>query len=57
MKRLVMITGIIFILIIAGIAAINIKMIVERIFSNFFKRCGNKKMMPVYSAVRTDREE
>ena len=36
---------------------INIKMIVERIFSNFFKRCGNKKMMPVYSAVRTDREE
>ena len=36
---------------------INVKMIVERIFSNFFKRCGNKKMMPVYSAVRTDREE
>lgn len=36
---------------------INVKMIVERIFSNYFKRCGNKKMVPVYSAVRTDREE
>ncbi|MGN0328126.1 MAG: HD domain-containing phosphohydrolase [Lachnospira sp.] len=36
---------------------INVKMIVDRIFCNFYKRCGNKKMMPVYSVVRTDSEE
>lgn len=35
----------------------NVKMIVDRIFCNFYKRCGNKKIMPVYSAVRTDQEE
>ena len=35
----------------------NVKMIVDRIFCNYYKRCGNKKMMPVYSAVRADREE
>ena len=36
---------------------INVKMIIDRIFCNFYKRCENKKMMPVYSVMRTDREE
>ena len=36
---------------------VNVKMIVDRIFSNFYKRCDNKKMMPVYSVMRADREE
>ena len=36
---------------------INVKMIIDRIFCNFYKRCENKKMMPVYSVMRTDGEE
>ena len=35
----------------------NVKTIVDRIFHNFFKRCDNKKLKPVYSALRADQED
>lgn len=46
-----------FLVILLEAGDINVKMIVDRIFCNFYKRCENKKMMPVYSVVRADREE
>ena len=35
----------------------NVKTIVDHIFHNFFKRCDNKKLKPVYSALRADQED